>query len=74
MDSFSSVAAPTAAIRGRGEEQARGGRAAIEWTREAAGEALDLPLQHAHANAVALARATGEPSGSQALKLVDHDM
>jgi hypothetical protein len=64
MDSGGGVAAPTAAVRGRREEQAEGGRAAIEWPREAAGEALDLPLQHMHADAVALARATGEPRGS----------
>jgi hypothetical protein len=64
MDSGGGVAAPTAVVRGRGEEQAERGRAAIEWPREAAGEALDLPLQHAHADAVALARATGEPRGS----------
>jgi hypothetical protein len=46
----------------------------MEWTRVAAGEALDLPLQHAHADAVAPARAMGEPRGSQALKPCGHDM
>jgi hypothetical protein len=72
MDSSGGVAAPTAVVCGRGEEQAGGGRAAIEWTTEAAGKALDLPLQHTHADAMALARAMGEPRGSQALKPVGH--
>jgi hypothetical protein len=44
-----------------------------EWERKATGEALGLPPQHIHANAVSLVRATKEPRGSQAMKPVSHD-
>jgi hypothetical protein len=49
------------------------GRAAGECEMKAAGEALGLPPQHIHANAVALIRATEEPRGGQALMPVGHD-
>jgi hypothetical protein len=49
------------------------GRAAGEWERKAAREALGLPPQHIHANAVALVCATEESRGGQALMPVGHD-
>jgi hypothetical protein len=49
------------------------GRAAGEWERKAAGEALGLPPHHIYTDAVALVCATEEPRCSQALEPVGHD-
>jgi hypothetical protein len=73
MDSGGSGIAPIATVRGKGEEQVGGGRAAMKG-RGRQQEKGSIYFSNAHADAVALAHAMGEPRGSQAMKPIGHDM